>query len=404
MRDGWFLLSLGTFLKQRSERVQPESGTAYMQVTLSINGGGARLRRMVDGAEAVASGQYRVRARDLLVSKIDARKGAAAVVPEALDGAIVTADFPSFEIDTSVVVPEYLDLLVRQPDFAELADSISAGTTNRVRMDLRRFPDLVVALPPLTEQRRIVDLIAAFDAAAEASRREARALRLVHGTLRERMLSEAEATVPLGVVISRIEAGRSPDGVDRQPEAGEASVLKVSAVRPGWFDRTQVKVISDTSVFPEHALVRNGDLLITRANTRELVGAVCLVEGPYPNSFLCDKTLRLVPRTDVASAPYLLEVLQSDDSRRQLSGAATGTSASMKNISQSSIREVRVPLLSAAGQTTLVRIAGSLRDATKRAERLTEAIATSREATLSALLSGHAAIPESYDRLLDGAA
>ena len=54
-----------------------------------------------------------------------------------------------------------------------------------------------------------------------------------------RCWTEAAAKVPLAEVDQAgIEAGAgSPDGVDRQPVGGEASVLKVSAVRPGWFDR-----------------------------------------------------------------------------------------------------------------------------------------------------------------------
>ena len=35
------------------------------------------------------------------------------------------------------------------------------------------------------------------------------------------------------------------------------------------------------------------DLLLSRANTYELVGIVCLVETPPPRLLLCDKTLRL---------------------------------------------------------------------------------------------------------------
>jgi type I restriction enzyme S subunit len=218
------------------------------------------------------------------------------------------------------------------------------------------------------------------------------------------MLSKGVGTVLLGDAISGIEAGRSPDGLDRQPHDGEASVLKVSAVRPGWFDRTQVKVITDTSVFPEHALVRDGDLLITRANTRELVGSVCLVESPYPKSYLCDKTLRLVPNAAKVSREYLHEVLQSDEVRRQLSDAATGTSASMKNISQSAIRRLRVPLLSEPERTGLVKVTSSLRDATLRAEVLVAALVKSRASVVAALLGGDLVLPESYDHFLDPAA
>ena len=52
---------------------------------------------------------------------------------------------------------------------------------------------------------------------------------------------------------------------------------------------------------------RKGDLLISRANTVELVGAVVLVKRDYPNLMLSDKTLRLNPASSelVAECPLL---------------------------------------------------------------------------------------------------
>src|SRR5660398_194341 len=90
--------------------------------------------------------------------------------------------------------------------------------------------------------------------------------------------------------------------------------------------------------------VRRRDVLITRANTPERVGATCLVpEGAREGLFLCDKTLRIVPEVSSIEPAYLAAVMNTPVVHEQLTASATGTSASMFNISQKSIRNTEIP-------------------------------------------------------------
>jgi type I restriction enzyme S subunit len=89
--------------------------------------------------------------------------------------------------------------------------------------------------------------------------------------------------------------------------------------------------------------VRNGDLLISRANTKELVGAVVLVEKDYPFRLLSDKTLRLIIDTERADKCYLLYALRSAAARKHIEHFATGTNESMRNIAQDVI--VSIPIM-----------------------------------------------------------
>ena len=41
------------------------------------------------------------------MSKIDARNGAYGIVPAELEGAIVTNDFPVFDVDTKKIIPHF---------------------------------------------------------------------------------------------------------------------------------------------------------------------------------------------------------------------------------------------------------------------------------------------------------
>lgn len=185
--------------------------------------------------------------------------------------------------------------------------------------------------------------------------------------------------------------------MDVAPRIGQEGVLKVSAVTALGFEPRESKTVVDSSVFSEQHRVRANDVLVTRANTAALVGQVCLVPADHAHLFLCDKTLRLRPAVGVAS-PTLVAALNSPAARMQLSAAATGTSASMKNISQENIRDVRVgwpddPISAGlADQALLARHARS-KEAIRRLREL-------RTNLLTALLSGEHGIPESYDKLM----
>lgn len=148
----------------------------------------------------------------------------------------------------------------------------------------------------------------------------------------------------VGAELLAIEAGKSPDCPDSPAKIGEWGVLKVSAVQPEGFLSAENKVVVNRAFVNPSFEVRHGDLLISRSNTSELVGAVCLVENPQHRLMLCDKTLRLKfdPRRVVTE--FMFWLLQQAPARRHVEIHATGTSGSMKNIGQTAIKSLRIAL------------------------------------------------------------
>ena len=102
------------------------------------------------------------------------------------------------------------------------------------------------------------------------------------------------------------------------------------------------KIVLDRRLHNPALLVCENDLLLSRANTSDLVGLVCHVTGTPRNLLLSDKTLRLHADCSVATTRFLFWSLQSPLARRQIENSATGTSGSMKNISQSGVRGVGI--------------------------------------------------------------
>ena len=159
-------------------------------------------------------------------------------------------------------------------------------------------------------------------------------------------LGWAMATV--GDLVQRIEAGKNFRCIERPPEAGELGVVKVSAVSWGKFREAESKTVPADVEVDERARIVAGDLLISRANTIELVGATVRVEQVSRRLYLSDKVLRLNAPIDLRS--WLHRYLSSPGARRLLAAASSGNQMSMRNISQAGMLQLPIPVAPAVEQ------------------------------------------------------
>lgn len=181
----WGSIAISDFLTKSESWVPVEPDGQYKQITARLWGKGLTLRGEVPGSAIAAARQYCAKAGQFLLSRIDARHGAYGIVPEELDGALVSNDFPCFDIDASRVMPHYFEWYSRTPEFIDLCRRASEGSTNRVRMKEDKFLRMMVPRPSLDEQRRIVEKLDRVAAlvderrnAIEAAERETQALLL----------------------------------------------------------------------------------------------------------------------------------------------------------------------------------------------------------------------------------
>lgn len=155
----YLMAKIGSFLKKSKDQIEIQDDAEYKQVTVKINNGGVIARndgQLKRGSEIGTKRQTVVHAGQFIVSKIDARNGAFGVIPDDLEGAIVTNDFPVFDVDSSKILPQFMVLISTTPQFVEFARKCSSGTTNRKRIDIDAFLQQVIPLPSLKEQIQIV--------------------------------------------------------------------------------------------------------------------------------------------------------------------------------------------------------------------------------------------------------
>ncbi len=212
---------------------------------------------------------------------------------------------------------------------------------------------------PLDEQRRIADFlddrVARIDQIIAARRRQTAFINEQVRSLPDELLSHVhEPWVRLGPFVRRIEQGWSPQCDAVPAELGEWGVLRVGAVKPGWFDSSENKRLPDGELPKPEYEVSAGDLLVSRANTPERVGFFAVVPANVrARLILCDKIMRV--QVDGSFDPNFVALVgQSRRTRDEFTLAGTGTSGSMVNIRGDDVRSMALPLLSDAYQRDLV--------------------------------------------------
>ncbi|WP_427180015.1 N-6 DNA methylase [Paenibacillus sp. TC-CSREp1] len=151
------LVPLTELLERNVNQTTLDPNKTYSQVTVKMWGKGVVRRNEVKGSEIAGEKRSVVSENQLIFSKIDARNGAIGIVPDYLEGAVVSADFPSFDINKELVLPEYLEIVVKTPEFVQKCVKSSSGSTNRVRLKEKDFLDFEIPLPNIDEQEKIIN-------------------------------------------------------------------------------------------------------------------------------------------------------------------------------------------------------------------------------------------------------
>ena len=187
-------------------------------VTVQNNGRGAIRRVIKDGKSPVPFTGYRIKPGQFIYSRIDARNGAFAIIPEELDNFVVSKDFPIFEVQNHLVTPQYLLEFLKSGNIQKIIQNLSRGATNRQRIKEAEFLNFPFPLPSLEEQKRIVSILDKAKSIEEARERQLAALDELASSLFVKYfghpsLSPKYKTVSIGD-ICKVVTGNSPSKKD----------------------------------------------------------------------------------------------------------------------------------------------------------------------------------------------
>lgn len=141
---------------------------------------------------------------------------------------------------------------------------------------------------------------------------------------------------PLKYLISIVESGTSVNAIDIPAALDEIGVLKVSCVSGGHFLAAENKTVLPEELERVSCPVRENTLIVSRANTPELVGAAGLVRDARDGLYLSDKLWQIsFLNVDLEFVHFWTQSLSY---RCQVQMACSGASSSMQNLSREQFR------------------------------------------------------------------
>ncbi len=249
-----------------------------------------------------------------------------------------STEFHVLRPHSNTVRSEWLYYYTARKKFRQECQKNMTGSAGQKRVPATYLKQCITNLPPLDEQDAKIGIL--YKISSIITHYESAFLKLdelVKSQFIE-MFGDVNTNpckwqmTTLSKVVDSIVAGECLNGEQRELRPGERAVLKVSAVTSGYFRPSEYKVLHDAGCVKKNITPSKGDLLFSRANTRELVGATAIVGEDYPHLLLPDKLWKLIHSSAVHTV-FLKEYLSVPDVRTSLSASATGTSGSMYNIS-----------------------------------------------------------------------
>lgn len=377
---------LAELLVPHEDWLTADENKKYLEITVRLHGKGVCQRSAGHNPVKPGARRNRIKSGQFIASKIDARNGAFGIIPAELDGGVVSQDFPVFNIVDRKIIPFFLEWVTRTPQFVSICRQSSVGTTNRARLATEVFLQQPIYLPPLDEQRRIVEVL---ERAAGIRR------------LREDALAKARALLPALFLQTFGDPATNPKG---WPRLCFGDLITYSRYGPRFHDRPYAdngarilrtsdihfdgRVFWDAapriSVTPQelarYALEPN-TLLVTR--TGATIGKVALFEGFSEPCIAGAYLIEFGLKRD-CNPQYLLHFFRSDFGQEQI--VRGGRAVAQPNINAPTIKALAVPLPPLALQRAFAERVAAVRGIIAQQERSLEAARALEQSLMARLL------------------
>lgn len=403
----WKKVKIGDFLTEREGRYKPDDTkiSKYKRLDKIDFTGTIHISDKPTKTDMII-----VYPGDLVISGINVAKGAVAVY-QGNEPVCATIHYSSYIFDSSKVDLDYFKYFVKSPAFiAALQKQVKGGIKTEIKP--KHLLPLEISIPNLQTQQEIVKKISLQLQKAEQLTLEIESQKNYIKQLRQNILQDAiegkltadwrkqnpvqkgnpdydaEALferiqkepngekkqkvlspitdeekpfeipegwkwVRLGDVSNKIEAGKSILCNEKIPSDDEIGIVKTGVCSFGKFKENESKTCLSKNDWHDEYEIKKGDFLIGRANTLELVGSCVIVDSINKKLMLSDKILRIV-FCNFVNHFFILYMMKSKFLRSQIEKSSTGSSPTMKNISQESIKNYVLPLPSLKEQEEIV--------------------------------------------------
>jgi type I restriction enzyme S subunit len=372
------MVPTGSVLRLRKERVDKAILKFSDLQPITIHFDGSMDKRAVAANREYSMDLWFAHPGDIVVAKIDLKNGAVGIVPNKWTNIVVTSHFAVYEPDCSKLVPEYFQRLVQTKFFKAHLWRNKVGAEGRKEVKLDFLERETIPLPSLDQQKAIVARWrkAHEEVASARTRVEKHKVTIDAQVLAELGLTPLEEVASpkafavlwedflrwgfnfnkLNQSVADLFEGKYPvvqlDSVLQFVQYGTSekantsshgvAVIRMNNIVDGQLDLSNLKHIQLSPAETEKLLLKDGDILFNRTNSKELVGkcAVYHADGEY---VFASYLIRVRPNFEIADPDFLAYVINSPIGRQQID-ALSRQIIGQANINSKELRGLRIPL------------------------------------------------------------
>ena len=370
----WPQTPLREVIAHRKEFIGINDFESYKRCRVQLHANGVMLRDQVTGAEIKTKKQQVCRAGEFLVAEIDAKLGGYGLVPDELHGALVSSHYFLFDVNEAKLDRNFLGYFIKTRGFHEQVQA--QGSTNYSAIRPGHVLQYTIPLPPLAEQKRLVEHLDALSAKiGEANGKSADIERHCRSMLKSAFcqITENADRRRLGDVAPLV---RRPAVVDPLSEYPGVSVRSFGK---GTFHTPPLQG-SDITWEKPH-LVKAGDILIS--NIKAWEGAIAVATQGDDGRFGSHRYLTYVPLSEVVTPRFLCFYLLTAEGLHHVGEASPGSADRNRTTSAKGLLEIPVPVPDYRQQVWF----SELFDKVQSVGKLQEEANMEREALLPAILN-----------------
>ncbi len=309
--------------------------------------------RFIDEATFLRLKCFEVIPGDLLISRLPDPVGRACIVPDTAQKMITAVDCSIVRVQQATIDPKFFVYYSQTQEYLRAVDDLCSGTTRR-RISRKNLGNVLVPLPPLEEQKRIVAILDQAFAALDRARALAEANLADVGHLFDAWLTavfhdhpSSWRTEKLRSLCHQITVGHVGPMAERYVESG-ISFLRSQNIRPFEINLVDVKFIDeDFHGELKKSALAPGDVAIVRTG---YPGTAAVIPQNLPVSNCAD--LVIARPKDMISPEFLVMFLNSSFGKSMVAGKAVG--AAQKHFNVGAAKEVDFSFPPIAEQERLV--------------------------------------------------
>jgi len=383
MKTNWQTVEIGKLVTQIWQEERVDWDREYKLLGTRWYAGGLFPKDAKSGRDIRAEKLYRVKPGYFVYNRLFAWKGSFAFAGDDDEG-YVSNEFPCFEVDASRVDVKYLFYYFNQESTWLRALGLSSGATptSRNRLKEKLFLKMKIPLPPLEEQRRIVEKLetSALHVSTMRTLREEQGRETRQILLEEFWkIAQRANRRPFGEVAPIIRRSVMPERDALYSELGVRSFGKGTFHKPA----LSVLEIGSKRIFS----ICPGDLIFSNVFAWE--GAIAVAGEQDRGRYGSHRFITCIPKPSIATSEFLCFFFLTNEGLDCIGKASPGGAGRNRTLGISALEKILVPVPSVEDQRRFGLLLAEVeryRDLCAEAESTLNALFPS---LLSEIFSGH---------------